>query len=131
MIDVVHDAEGVRQALEAIFEEDFVRSRVDVHRSGADAATRARMEQRIPRRVLSPGYYRWAEHLLRIDAERRAGVPLGALVAFEADGMVQVDRARAAFEGRHPKCTACGLRQENRFGVECPGCGAKFRKKNR
>ena len=116
-------------ALEAIFEEDFARARIDRQIAGANAATRERMEWQIPKRTLSPGYYRYAEHLFRLDAEHRAGVGFSAneLAAFEASGLVELERARNAFEHRHPACSACGLRQENRFGRECSGCGAKFR----
>lgn len=119
-------------ALEAIFEEDFVRARIE-RVSGATAESRARLAAQLPRRLLSPGYYRWAEHLFRLDAERRAGVGFsaGELAAVEVAGLVELDRARTTFENAHPACSACGLRQENRFGRECPGCGAKFRRKKK
>ena len=133
MIDVVRDLEGVRMALEAIFEEDFVRGRIELQAGGASAETRARMEWQIPQRTLSPGYYRYADHLFRLDAERRAGVGFASaeLAAFEADGLVVLDRARHAFEHRHPSCGACGIRQENRFSPECCGCHVKFRRRGK
>jgi hypothetical protein len=131
VIDVAYDAEGVRMALEALFEEDFVRARIERVAGSATAESRQRMEWQIPKRVLSPGYYRWAEHIFRLDAERRAGVGFtaGELAGVEVAGLVALDRARGAFENAHPACSACGLRQENRFGRECPSCGAKFRRK--
>lgn len=133
MIDVVRDTEGVRQALEEIFEHDLVRSRIERDAEGANAATRERMLARLPQRTLSPGYYRYAEHLLRLDAERRAGIGFtpGSLAGYEADGLVSLDRARGDFERKHPACSACGVRQPNRFSVQCCGCGVEFRKRKR
>ena len=130
-IDVARDTEGVRMALEEIFEEDYARSRLRRELEAADDATAERMEARLPRRALAWGYYRHAEHLLRLDAEKRAGIALAChdLSAVEASGLVALDRARGAFESRHPACSSCGARQQNRFGVECHSCGAKFARK--
>jgi len=131
MIDVVHDTEGVRMALEEIFEQDLVRSRIERESVGANEETRERMAFQIPPRTLSPGYYEFGLHLLRLDAEQKAGIGFTArdLAAFEVSGLLALARARSAFEGRHPACSACGARQLNRFGVECSGCGVKFRKR--
>lgn len=131
MIDVWKDRDGVRMALEEIFEEDFVRARISRESQGANKETRERMERNIPLRTLAWGYYSFGEHLLRLDAQRRAGIGLAAgdLAAFEVEGILALDQARSAFEGRHPACTRCNMRQQNRFGVECPGCGAKFLRK--
>jgi hypothetical protein len=131
MIDVVQDAEGVRMALEEIFEEDFVRSRIDHESAGADEQTRERMSFQIPPRTLSPGYYEFGLHLLRLEDEQKAGVGFAAkdLAAFEVRGLLALGRAHSAFEGRHPACSACGTRQQNRFGKECSRCGVKFRKR--
>lgn len=131
MIDVVNDAEGVRMALDEIFEEDFVRSRIDREVKGANEQTRLRLETQIPARTLSPGYYEFASHLFRLDNERRVGVSIdaGRLAAFEIRGLIALDCARKTFEHRHPACSACGTRQQNRFGAECSGCGVKFRRK--
>ncbi len=133
MIDVVRDSEGVRRALEEIFEEDFARSRIDrqLADSGAAAATRARLEATVPPRTLSPGYYEFALHLLRLDQEREAGIVFSALAAFEAGGLVELGRARAAFRQKHPPCSACGAHQASRFGSSCDACGAEFRRKKR
>jgi hypothetical protein len=133
VIDVVQDSEGVRMALEEIFEEDYVRSRIDVESAGASAETRERMSGQIPPRTLSPGYYVFALHLLRLDCQRKAGIVFAAsqLACHEADGLVALDRARVAFESRHPPCSGCGARQANRFAQECCGCGIKFRRKGK
>jgi hypothetical protein len=130
-IDVWKDPEGVRTALEEIFESDFVRSFLDREAGGANEETRARMERQIPKRTLAWGYYRFGAHLLQLDSMRRAGIGFAVndLAACEVSGLVSLDRARSAFQGRHPACSACGVRQQNRFGVECPGCGAKFQRK--
>jgi len=130
-INVWRDTEGLRMAVEEIFETDFVRSRIHREASGANPETLARMERQIPPRTLAWGYYRFAEYLLHLDAFLQAGIPIayGNLAAVEVEGLLAVHRARAAFEGRHPACNACGLRQQNRFSRECPGCGAKFKVK--
>jgi hypothetical protein len=131
MIDVVHDTEGVRMALEEIFEQDFVRSRIERESAGANEETRERMSFQIPPRTLSPGYYEFGQHLLRLDAEQKAGVGFtaGDLAAFEVSGLLALAHARSAFEDRHPACNTCGTRQLNRFAVECSSCGVKFRKR--
>jgi hypothetical protein len=130
-IDVWKDSEGVRMALEEIFEEDFARGRLRRELAQADDDTAARMESRLPKRTLACGYYRYADYLLQLDAEHRAGIPYsrGDLSAMEAEGLVALDRARGAFESHHPACSACGARQQNKFGVECHACGAKFHRK--
>jgi hypothetical protein len=131
VIDVARDPEGVRMALEEIFEEDFMRARIEREAAGASPETRARMESRLPARTLSPGYYRFAQHLFHLDAQRKAGIVFvcGDLAAFEVEGLLALDRARGEFERRHPACSSCGARQENRFSPECCGCGVKFRRK--
>jgi hypothetical protein len=131
VIDVANDAEGARIALEEIFEEDYVRSRVELTCADISQETRDRLAAQVPPRTLSPGYYEFAEHLLWLDSERAAGIGFSAegLAAFEVRGLVALGRARTAFDGRHPKCSRCGARQPGRFGVECSGCGAKFARK--
>jgi hypothetical protein len=126
VIDVWKDAEGVRMALEEIFESDFVRSRI--RDEGASQETIERMERLVPPRTLAWGYYRFGEHLLHLEALQQAGIgpAAGDLAACEADGLLALRRARTAFEARHPACNSCGERQQNRFGRECPGCGSKF-----
>ena len=100
MIDVVNDAEGVRMALEEIFEQDYVRSRIDRESAGANAETRERMAFQVPPRTLSPGYYDFAQHLLRLEAQQKAGIGFSAvdLASFEASGLVALGRARGGFE---------------------------------
>jgi hypothetical protein len=118
-------------ALEEIFEEDFVRARIDRESEGAREETRERMQAQIPPRTLSPGYYAFALHLLRLEEEQKAGIAFhaGELAAFELRGLVAISAARAAFGSKHPACNGCGARQPNRFGGECVGCGVKFQRK--
>ncbi len=131
MIDVARDSEGVRKALEEIFEEDFLRGRLLDESEGAAERTRERLLRQIPARTLSPGYYAWCAHLLCLEEERKAGVVFLAreLAAVELVGLRLLLEARGGFEGRHPDCGACGARQPNRFGKKCCGCGAEFRRK--
>lgn len=133
MIDVARDAIGVRIALEEIFEEDFRRARIAQNVEQSTAETRARIEASLPPRTLSPGYYTFAQHLLRLDDERRAGISFRSseLAAFEVNGLLALESARNEYEYRHPACSACGSRQQTRFSAECQGCGAKFRQKKR
>jgi hypothetical protein len=129
--DVWRDAEGARMALEEIFESDFARSRICRESEGASEETVERMERAIPPRKLAWGYYRFAEYLLHLDALRKAGITFETrdLGGFEVEGLLALDRARSAFEGKHPACGTCGIRQQNRFGSECSGCGAKFQRR--
>ena len=129
--DPARDQKGIELALREIFERELARTQIDREAVGANPETRARMELQIPQRTLSPGYYRIADHLLRLEAERKAGIGFsaGELAAFEAAGLVTLERARGDFGFDHPTCSTCGARQRNRFGQECPACGAKFRRK--
>jgi len=131
MIDAVRDREGVHTALGEIFEEDFLRARLDREMEGASEETRERMECNVPARTLSPGYYQFALHLFQLESELKAGIAVTAagLADYEAAGLVVLAAARAAFEGRHPACSTCGARQHSRFGAECHACGVKFRRK--
>jgi hypothetical protein len=129
MIDVWHDTEGVRLALEEIFESDFVRSRLRREADGASTETVERMERTIPPRTLAWGYYAFGEYLLHLEALAKAGIGYQSLAAFEAEGLLALSRARANFGGKHPECSSCGARQANRFGTECPVCGTRFQRK--
>src|ERR1035437_107105 len=128
-MNVWNDAEGVRMALEEIFESDFARSRI--RDEGANAETLARMELQIPPRTLAWGYYSAGEHLLHLESLQQAVVvfPARDLTGFEAEGLLALRRARAGFENRHPSCSACGARQQNRFGQQCHACGSKFQRR--
>lgn len=130
MIDVGRDAEGVRLALEELFEEDFQRRRLRRSVEGASPETLARLEKTLPARALSPGYYRWAWHLLSLESEREAGIALdpARLLGAEVTGLVALGDARRSFRAKHPECTACGAQQDSKFAPQCINCGAKFRR---
>jgi hypothetical protein len=89
------------------------------------------MERQVPPRTLAWGYYSFGEHLLHLDALQQAGIGVASadLAACEAEGLLALRRARSAFESRHPACSACGMRQQNRFSPACPGCGSKSLRK--
>jgi hypothetical protein len=128
VIDVVRDAVGVQKAVEEILEEDYARSRIEQDSAGADEDTRDRMAAKLPRRTLSPGYYEFALHLLRLESRQKTGVVYAAdkIAVYEAAGLLAIGRARAEFSSRHPTCAGCGAHLPNRFSVECPACGAKL-----
>jgi hypothetical protein len=129
VIDVVRDTEGVRMALEEIFEEDYARSHITREIDGASDETLQRMEARMPVRTLSPGYYAYGGHLLRLEQLQKAGIEFraGELPGFECDGLLALGRARAGFEQKHPPCGACGAHLQNRFTVKCHACGTTFK----
>lgn len=131
--DPARDTKGLAIAIREILEEDFARGEIERQAEQASAATRARLLAQIPPRTLSPGYYRFADHLLWIEGEHRAGIILAAreLAAVEAIGLRTLIRARSDFEYAHPACGGCGVRQRHRFCVECSACGIKFRRKGK
>lgn len=118
-------------AFAEIFEADFDRARIARSAESASDATRERLLATVTPLTLSPGYHRYAQHLISLEAEQKAGLLLNpaTLPCFEAAGLVVLAQARAAFESKHPPCGACGARQDNPFSVECNACGAKFRRR--
>jgi hypothetical protein len=128
IFDPATDQHGMAIALREILNEDFERSEIDRQAEHASEQTRAALYRAIKPRSLSPGYYRAAEHLLRLEAEQKAALPWGTLLAFESNGLLTLHRVRLEFQYDHPACSACGVRQRHRFAVQCAGCGIKFRK---
>ena len=128
-IDVVRDTEGIRMALAEIFEQDLDRARVMRSMENARPDTRDRLLASVVPLTLSPGYHRVAGHLLELEAEREAGLPLSGLAAWEGAGLMVLRQARTAHEIKHPACGACGIRQANRYQPQCESCGVKFRGK--
>ncbi len=131
MIDVVRDTEGLRMAFAEIFERDFDQARILRSAESASKDTRERLLASVPPLMLSPGYHRFAYHLIGLEAEQEAGILLDPrlLAAFEAAGLRCLARARTAFKTAHPPCSACGTLQGSRFGASCEGCGVKLRRK--
>ena len=130
-IYVERDGEGLRLALLELFEEEFGRARIERLMANANEATQQRLIDALPKRTLSPGYYAWCFHLLRLESEKEAGLQLdpAVLSAFEGAGMRTLVGARADFRAKHPPCSRCGVEQETRFAPECCACGVKFARK--
>jgi hypothetical protein len=127
MIDVTQDAQGVSQAIGELLEEAFFQHLVGPSLARADEESSIHLLSSGPVRGLSPAYYKWGSYLLSLEEVRDCGVEIHNLLAFEVAGLVQVRRARAAFDSRHPLC-GCGQRLESRYVPECDGCGVTFRK---
>jgi hypothetical protein len=127
-IETTRDVEGLKQALRELLEEAFSLSRVEKSMEGANEAAQQRMLASLPPRTLSPGYYKAAEYLLWLEQHLEVGAPAGTMVAWEADGLCVVARARDEFEREHPACGACGALQDSRWMAKCCACGAEFRR---
>lgn len=132
MIDVARDTEGLQIAFTEIFEQDFDRARIQRSAESASAETRARLLATVAPLTLSPGYHRFAHCLIQLEDEVRQGIglPPATTPSFVADGLRCLALARSLFEGKHPPCSACGARQDNRYSAQCVACGVKFRRKH-
>lgn len=126
-IDVTRDSEGLLQALGELLEEEFAFSRVRHQFEEAGDYDREHILEGLPPRTLSPGYYRWGAYVIWLDA-RIASLAFTRLDMREVDGLVALQRARAEWESKHPKC-ACGAHQDSRFASCCHACGLEFRQK--
>lgn len=133
MIDVVRDMEGLKLAFAEIFEQDFDRARIHSSAESASEETRKRLVESLPPLQLSPGYHRFAYHLMQIESEIRVGVRLNPTTTpqFETSGLLCLESARTAFNYKHPPCGACGTRQSSRFGAKCESCGVDFRRRKK
>ncbi len=129
MIDVVRDTEGLRLAITEILEQSFDQARILRSMETASAETRNRLLASVPPLTLSPGYHAAAHHLMQLEAEGEAGLPLAGLARWEGDGLLVLKQARSAHHVRHPSCTTCGARQDTRFQPKCVACGVEFRRK--
>jgi NADH pyrophosphatase NudC (nudix superfamily) len=122
------NGDALQQALLDLFEESFTWLREKPRGKDVDAAELARIESTLAPRLLSPGYYKLGEYLLWLEARLKAGVPIAAVAAVEADGLCAVARARNEWERGHPPCSKCGERQDTRFALMCWNCGQEFAK---
>ena len=130
MIPVARDAEGVRLVLEQMLERGHDLLRLAPQMQGKDEITKARLSNMATAVTLSPGYQRWASHLMLLERMQKLGLPLGDLLAVEVTGLQVLDEARQAHRYQHPTCFACGMPQPNRFMVQCEDCGAKFQRRS-
>ncbi len=129
MIVVARDTEGLRLVLDEMFERGHDLTRLRPMMQGKDKDTAARMLASATPVTLSPGYGRWAAHLLLLERMKNLGIALGDLLATEVAGLQVIEEARSAHKSKHPPCGACGAAQDNRFQTECVDCGAKFRRR--
>lgn len=135
---VDQDTEGIRIAMRELLEEGFQQARMErlgsrepERKSEQEKRTVEQMERIRAARTLAVGYYSFAGHIFRLDAERSAGLDLDphSLAHFEGAALRTLAIARAEHRARHPPCGACGTEQESRFHPDCTGCGAKFNRK--
>jgi hypothetical protein len=133
VIDVARDTEGLKMAFAEIFEQDFDRARIAHSAESATEETRERLLASIAPLKLSPGYHRFAYHLMQLESMQSAGVVFhaGELLQVEGAGLVCLKQARSAFSYKHPPCSACGTLQDNRFGTQCVSCGVKFQRRKK
>jgi len=129
VIDVVRDTEGIRLACIEIFEQEFQTGMIQRSLEGANEQTRERLMRSVPPLTISPGYERAARHLMGLDSQREAGLPMTGLANWEGNGLVALFEARLAHHAKHPECSRCKVRLVSRFVPECPNCGAKFTRK--
>lgn len=122
------DAEGLRIALRELFEESFLAEATQNIADTDDIEAIRRMEDDLPARSLSPGYYSRAVYLLDLAAAIECGATYAAadLMRSDVQGLDMLRRAKISFEHDHPNCSGCGKRQFNRHMTECPHCRAKF-----
>jgi hypothetical protein len=127
-IDVARDYEGLSQALTEVLEEDFAFACVRRAFERSQGEDRMHVLNGLPPRTLSPGYYKLASYILWLEERIKAGARFERMAAWELDGLVALERARAKFEYDHPTC-ACGAHQQSRFESKCHACGLDFVKK--
>ncbi len=125
---VESDAEGLRVALREIFEESFILGATEDVFSSGDLDAMRRVEEDIPARTLSPGYYSRAAYLLELAGSIDCGVTYAPhqLTHDDVRGLEMVKRAKAAFESEHPPCPGCGRRLDAPTLSQCPYCQTKF-----
>lgn len=129
-IRVELDEVGLKTAFSELLEEVFQRGKIERLRAksaGRDAQIAALAKSR----SLGAGYYRFATHILSLDAERNAGIELKpeSLAFFEGAALRLLMQARNEHRNRHPECSKCGVAQESRFHPQCTNCDAKFARK--
>jgi hypothetical protein len=128
-IAIERDLKGLRLALLELLEEGFQAAKIErLSASMAPERRQALLDAVAEKRSLTPGYYAFAEHVLGLDAERNAGIPLNAatLAHFEGMALRLLASCRIEHSNKHPRCGRCGVEQENRHHPECTHCGCKF-----
>jgi hypothetical protein len=129
VIDTAREREGIEKAVLDLLEESFTFACVRRSLDFVDDETAARMLD-MPERMLSPSYYKLGEFLLWLaDLLEIGAASNDRLTADELEGLRALAAAKREFESRHPKCGACGTRQESKFSPSCRECGAEFTRK--
>jgi hypothetical protein len=131
VIVVARDTEGLRIVLEQMLEREHDLLRLAPKLEGKTEAQKEFFLAQATKVTLSPGYERWAAHLMWLEQLHNVGVPYGQLLAVEVSGLSVLHQARNVHRGKHPNCGACGMPQDNRFQMECMDCGTKFRRRSR
>jgi hypothetical protein len=131
-IIVERDTEGLKEAIVALFEEDFQLRCINEAKLTADAETRGRALDDMEERKLSPGYYARASYLLDLANSIEAGIQYAAadLPRDDVRGLQVVRQARNIFESNHPACSNCGERQDSRYAPQCRGCHVEFARRD-
>lgn len=122
------DAEGLQLALRELFEESYLLGETAGIMSKSDEETRARIQDDMPERSISPGYYGRAVYLLDLASAIERGVQYsaGSLTPDDVRGLDALKRAKQEFERDHPQCPACSIRQPNQYMMQCVSCKTKF-----
>jgi len=125
---VESDMDGLRTALREIFEESYLQDSCAPVFERGNREDIQRLEDDLPQRTLSPGYYTRATYLLGMATAIECGVtyPADTLTHAEVLGLDMVRRAKNMFEGDHPPCPGCGKRLDSRHMTQCPHCRTKF-----
>ncbi len=128
-IDSTRDAEGLRMALVELLELSFVHSRSCRSIDSATEECGERIFGSLPPLTLSPGYYKRAEFLLWLEAQKKLGTVSAPWALSEAQGLEAAAAARSEFERLHPPCGVCSALQDSPFATSCRACGTEFLKR--
>ncbi len=131
MIVVARDREGIKLVLAQMLEREYDLFRLQPQLAGKSPEHTAYLLGSVARVTLSPGYERYANHLMLLERYHKLGLPLGELLATELAGLEVLDAARMEHKLKHPNCYACGMPQPNRFQTACVDCAVKYSKRSR
>ena len=117
MFQPARDREGVALVLDEIFEREYELFRLTPRLEGKPKDFVARQLADVVQVTLSPGYERWARHLLLLDRHHELRLPLGELLAVEVQGLMEVASARLRQKIKHPLALRVGC--PNRTASRC------------
>lgn len=132
MIVVSRDYEGLRIAALELFEEARTTREQERRFRNIDLDRTVNAEQLIeqamPKRTLSDGYYSRVRYLLWLERTQEAGVNFKNLQVSEVEGVGAVNEARSEFKSKYPPCPRCGF-PNTKFMPRCGECGAELQSK--